>query len=130
MSKQQKLQLVLEKEGSKLWGRVSIDGNLIFDSATTLQALERKLKKAIKDFDGLEDVQFEYAYDLTVFFEKFNFLNQSKIAELAGINPGLIRQYSSGHKQPSREQVGKIENAIRELGAKLKSVQLSSKAYA
>ena len=129
MSKQQKLQLVLEKEGSKLWGRVSIDGNLIFDSATTLQALERKIKKAIKDFDGLEDIQFEYAYDLTVFFEKFNFLNQSKIAELAGINPGLIRQYSSGHKQPSREQVGKIENAIRELGAKLKSVQLSSKAY-
>ena len=120
----------MEKEGSKLWGRVSIDGNLIFDSATTLQALERKLKKAIKDFDGLEDVQFEYAYDLTVFFEKFNFLNQSKIAELAGINPGLIRQYSSGHKQPSREQVGQIENAIRELGAKLKSVQLSSKAYA
>ena len=130
MSKQQKLQLVLEKEGSKLWGRVSVDGNLVFDSATTLQALEKKLKKALNDFEGLEEVEFEYAYDLTVFFEKFNFLNQSKIAELAGINPGLIRQYSSGHKQPSKEQVGKIENAIHELAGKLKSVQLSSKTYA
>ncbi len=130
MSKQHKLRLILEKEGSKLWGRVSVGENLVFDSATTLQALEKKLKKALSDFEGLEEVEFEYAYDLTVFFEQFNFLNQSKIAELAGINPGLIRQYSSGHKQPSKEQVGKIENAIRELASRLKSVQLSSKAYA
>ncbi|MEO6721505.1 MAG: hypothetical protein ABIN67_14145 [Ferruginibacter sp.] len=130
MSNQQKLQLILEKEGSKIWGRVSVDENLVFDSATTLQALEKKLKKTLKDFEGLEEVQFEYAYDLTFFFEQFDFLNQSKIAELAGINPGLIRQYSSGHKQPSKEQVTKIESAIRELANKLKSVQLSTKSYA
>ena len=130
MSKQQKFQLILEREGNKIWGRVSIDENLVVDSATTLQALEKKLKKALKDFEGLEDVEFVYAYDLTVFFEQFNFLNQSKIAELAGINPGLIRQYSSGHKQPSKEQVAKIESAIRGIAAKLKTVQLSSKSYA
>jgi len=130
MSKQKKLQLILEKEGSKIWGRVSVDENLVFDSATTLQALEKKLRKALKEFEGLNEIEFEYAYDLTVFFEQFNFLNQSKIAELAGINPGLIRQYSSGHKQPSKEQVSKIETAIRHLADKLKSVQLSSKSYA
>jgi len=130
MLRQQKIQLILEKEGNKLWGRVSINGNLLVDSAVNLQALERKLKKALRDFEGIEEIQFEYAYDLTVFFEQFNFLNQSKIAELAGINPGLIRQYSSGHKQPSKEQVGKIENAIRKLGGRLKSVHLSAKGYA
>ena len=130
MIKQRKLQLILEKEDGKLWGRVSVGENLVFDSATTLQALEKKLIKALKDFEGLDEIRFEYAYDLTVFFEQFNFLNQSKIAELAGINPGLIRQYSSGHKQPSKEQVGKIESAIRELARRLKTVQLSSRAFA
>ncbi len=129
MSKHQKLQLILEKEGSKIWGRVSVGENLVLDSATTLQALEKKLRKALKDFEGLKDIEFEYAYDLTVFFEQFNFLNQSKVAELAGINPGLIRQYSSGHKQPSKEQLSKIEIAIREIAGKLKSVQLSSKSF-
>lgn len=128
MPRPRKLQLILEKEGNKLWGRVSVGENLIFDSAATLQLLEKKIKKALNEVEGLGDIQFEYAYDLTVFFEQFNFLNQSKIAELAGINPGLIRQYSSGHKQPSKEQVGKIENAIRELGNRLKAVQLTSKA--
>jgi DNA-binding transcriptional regulator YdaS (Cro superfamily) len=130
MAKKQRLQLILEKEDGKLWGRVSVDGNLLFDSATSLLALEKKLKKALKDFEGLEDVQFEYAYDLTSFFEEYSFLNQSKIAELAGINPSLLRQYSSGHKQPSKVQLGKIEKAIRVLAEKLKSVQLSTKAYA
>jgi ribosome-binding protein aMBF1 (putative translation factor) len=126
MAKQKKLQLILEKEDGKLWGRVSVDGNLVFDSAASLMALEKKLKKALKDFEGMEDVQFEYAYDLTTFFEEYSFLNQSKIAEIAGINPSLIRQYSSGHKQPSKEQLGKIEKAIRVLADKLKSVELST----
>ncbi len=130
MSKNRVIQLTLEKEGSKLWGRVSIDENIIVDSATTLQALEKKMRKAVKDFEGIVDFQFEYAYDLTVFFERYNYLNQSKIAELAGINPGLIRQYSSGHKQPSRDQVAKIEVAIHKLANELKSVQLSSKTFA
>lgn len=85
--------------------------------------------KALVNFEGITDIEFEYAYDLTIFFEEFDFLNQSKIAELAGINPGLIRQYSSGHKQPSMEQVAKIEKAIRGMAEKLSSVQLSSKVY-
>ncbi len=129
MAKQQKLQLILEKEDAKIWGRISVHDNLIFDSATTLQSLEKKIRKALKEFEGLEDVEFEYAYDLTMFFEQFNFLNQSKIAEIAGINPGLIRQYSSGHKQPSKEQVAKIESAVHKIGNRLKTVQLSAKSY-
>lgn len=130
MAKSTKLQLTLERDGNKLWGRVLIEDNLITDSATNLQSLEKKVRKLLKDFEGLDDVEFEYAYDLTVFFEQFNFLNQSKVAELAGINPGLIRQYSSGHKQPSQEQVGKIEKAIRLIAFKLRTVQLSTKALA
>ena len=126
MTKTHKLKLILEKDRGRLWGRVTVGENLVVDTATSLQALERKSRKALKNFEELEAVEFEYAYDLTVFFEQFNFLNQSKIAELAGINPGLIRQYSSGHKQPSKEQVSKIENAIKKMAARLMSIQLSS----
>lgn len=130
MANHQKIQLILERNGNRLWGRVLVEGNLLTDSASSLQILEKKMRKILKDFEGLEDVEFEYAYDLTVFFEQFDFLNQSKVAEIAGINPGLIRQYSSGHKQPSREQVGKIEKAIRLIAIKLRSVRLSSRQYA
>ena len=119
-----KVQLILERESGSLWGRVSYGKELIVDSATTLQALEKKLKKVLNDFHELEDVEFTYAYDLTVFFEKFSFLNQSKIAELSGINPGLLRQYASGVKHPSKEQANKIQLAIRDLANELKAVKI------
>lgn len=119
-----KLQLIIEKEAGILWGRVSYDKNIIVDSATTLQILERKIKKALNDFHDVVEVEFSYAYDLTVFFEQFNFLNQSKVAELSGINPGLLRQYASGVKHPSKEQTSKIQIAIKDLANKLKSVKI------
>ena len=127
MAQHKKIQLILEKEGRKLWGRVSVCDNVIFDSAATIQALKKKMRRALADFEDLKTVEFEYAYDLTVFFEKFNFLNQSKIAEMAGISPGLIRQYSSGHKQPSKEQVGKIQTAVRKMATQLSLVELTTK---
>lgn len=129
MSNIKKISLVLEKEGGTIWGRVQVNDNLFFDSATSLKTLEKKLRKALKDFEAIEEVEFVYAYDLTMFFEQFKFLNQTKIAELSGINPSLIRQYSSGNKQPSKEQVHKIQTAVRQLGNTLKSIQLSAKAY-
>ena len=119
-----KVQLILERESGSLWGRVSYGKELIVDSATTLQALEKKLKKVLNDFHELEDVEFTYTYDLTVFFEKFSFLNQSKIAELSGINPSLLRQYASGVKHPSKEQANKIQFAIRDLANELKAVKI------
>lgn len=128
MTKPIKLRLILEKQGEKIWGRVDLNDNLFVDSAGSILALEKKMRRALLDFEGLKQVDFEYAYDLTMFFEQFSFLNQSKIAELAGINPGLIRQYSSGHKNPSREQVDKIEKAIREMAGKLRTVKLSAKS--
>ena len=118
------IQLILEKEGGKLWGRLTYEENLIADSASSLPLLEKKMRKALKNFHQLEDVSFQYAYDLTAFFETFNFLNQSKIAELAGINAGLLRQYASGVKNPSAAQAKKIQTTIRALAAKLRSVKI------
>ncbi len=119
-----KLQLIIEKDAGTLWGRVSYGSNMIVDSGASMSVLERKLRKALKDCHNLENVEFTYSYDLTVFFDEFSFLNQSKIAELSGINPGLLRQYASGVKHPSREQANKIQVAIKDLANRLKSVKI------
>ena len=121
-----KLLVVLERESGTLWSRVSYNKELIVDSAATLQALKKKLKKVLHDFHELDNVEFDYAYDLTVFFEEFSFLNQTKIAELSGINPGLLRQYASGVKNPSKEQANKIQTAIRDLAGKLRAIKISA----
>src|SRR5215216_1202783 len=96
-----KIILIVEKHKGKLWGRVNYKSNLITDYASNLPALEKKMAKLLSDFHDIKQVSFEHSYDLTVFFEQFNFLKQSKVAELADINPGLFRQYASGVKYPS-----------------------------
>ena len=119
-----KMLLVLEKDKGKLWGRLTYKNNLITDYAANVPALEKKMAKLLKDFHGVKNPSFERSYDLTVFFEQFDFLKQSKIAELAGINPGLLRQYASGVKYPSAAQAMKIEKAVHLLAKELQSVSL------
>ena len=120
-----KLLLIIEKDKGKLWGRVNYKNNLITDYAANIPALEKKMTRLLKDFHGVEKVSFDRSYDLTVFFEEFNFLKQSKIAELAGLNPGLLRQYASGVKYPSAAQAQKIEDAVHELARELGAVSLA-----
>ena len=78
------------------------------------------MQKALKNFHDLPKVEFNHSYDLTVFFEEYNFPKQSKIAELAGMNPGLLRQYASGVKNPSPDQAKRIEKAVHDFANELK----------
>ena len=120
----EKINLIIEKgEDGKLWGRIDFRNNLMTDFAATVEMLEKKMRKLIKDFYDV-DVVFDYSYDVSAFFENFDFLNQTKIADLSGINPSLLRQYASGVKHPSAQQAKKIEIVIHKLAKELKSVSL------
>lgn len=71
------------------------------------------------------DITFTIEYDLTALFEVFNAIKISSIAELAGINKGLMRQYASGVKSASSTQAKKVETAIRHLGERLMRVTVA-----
>ena len=68
-------------------------------------------------------LEFSYKYDLQSFFNYFSFLNISKIAEVAGINPSLMRQYASGVANVGEKQYDKIRIAIKKIGNELVSAQ-------
>lgn len=120
--------LIIEKADEGYLGRVEYDDNLVVDEAEDLYSLEKKIKKALKSFHGLnpDEVNFDYRYDLTVLFEKFNYLKISIVAELAGVNPSLLRQYVTGIKHPSASQAKKIEETIHKIGKELKQVHVYS----
>lgn len=65
------------------------------------------------------NLDFIYKYDLQSFFDYFSFLNVSKIAELAGINPSLMRQYTSGVSNAGQKQYDKIKKAIKKIEQEL-----------
>lgn len=125
-------QLIVEKADGDLWGRVNIKNNLIIETATTLEALKKKMKQLILDFEQIEVTDFRVSYDLTSFFENHNYLNISDVAKRARISPALMRHYAAGVKFPSEERVSAIEQAIHDIGKELTRVRLhkSRREYA
>lgn len=120
------LELVIEKAEDQIWGRVQFNDNLISDFASSISELESKITALLADFEGVDQksIQFEHHYDIHALFQKFDFLNISKIAVHAGMNPSLLRQYASGIKNPSAEQAKKIEKTLRQLAHELEQANV------
>jgi len=74
--------------------------------------------------DELKDVQFVYKYDIASMFNYYNWINVSKFARKAGVNPSLMRQYKRGKTYISDNQKGKIESVLHSLGNELAAIKL------
>lgn len=67
----------------------------------------------------IPELSFVFKYDMQAFFNYFPFLNVSKIAERAGINPSQMRQYASGVSKASQKQYDKMRKAISAISHEL-----------
>jgi len=74
--------------------------------------------------DELKDVQFVYKYDIASMFNYYNWINVSKFARRAGVNPSLMRQYKKGKTYISDNQKRKIESVLHTLGNELAAIKL------
>lgn len=72
----------------------------------------------------LQNIEFEYKYDIASLFNYYNFINVSKFAKAAGINASLMRQYKSGNQYISENQVLKIEEALHKIAHEMSAIKL------
>lgn len=89
------------------------------DMLLAFQEMKELLLEEGKDIPELE---FIYHYDMKSFFDYFNFLNVSKVAERAGINPSLMRKYSSGIVCAREPQYRKLQKAVHAFVKELQEV--------
>ncbi len=134
----QKIEVIVEVKDGILWGIVENKGNFTpAPYGETVNDLKKSLKQLVKDYQqnegkkdkfwskvNAENMDIEISYDLQAFFKEFNEIKISSLAESAKLNPSLLRQYASGNKYPSSDQVKKIESAVQELGKKLRHVSI------
>ncbi len=73
--------------------------------------------------DDLKNTTFVYKYDMPSFLNYYDYLNMTKLANMSGINPSLMRQYKRG-QYISEKQVSKIQTAIHKIGKELLAVRL------
>lgn len=69
------------------------------------------------------NVDFEYKYDFSGFFEKFKFINATELANAIGINSSLLRQYKTGKAVASAKKKQEIEQGIHKLAHSLLTVK-------
>jgi len=72
----------------------------------------------------LQDVEYEYKYDIASLFNYYDFINVSKFAQIVGINASLMRQYKSGNQYISENQVLKIEDALHKIANEIAAIKL------
>lgn len=128
-----RIEVIIEKNDGLLWGRVEGQGRFMPTpyGSTTTKVVEN-LKELLVDYvkhEGSKDPywsavdlansEFVFSYDLESYFQEHDYLKISSVAEQAGLNPGLVRQYASGVKYPSGAQAKKIRVAIKKIAKEL-----------
>jgi len=110
-----------------------LDGYVI--ARDTVEKLKKDLREGILfHVEGLYeeekqewmtgDYDFEFVFkDIPSLVEAYsNYINQSSLARISGINEGQMRQYTSGVKRPTKRTLQRIEFGIRQYAHELQSV--------
>ena len=114
---------IIEKDGNG-YGVYTPDlkDSVISGSGMSVEAAKADFLTAYKEV--IDDLTFEYKYDVSAFFNQFDCINASKFAALAGISPSLMRHYKLGDQYISEKQLEKIESAAHELGRRLLAISM------
>jgi predicted RNase H-like HicB family nuclease len=135
-SKLEKALIRMEKSEDGYWASVEkLPGCYSFGK--TVDAALGNIRKAIEEHISdleetgtevpelfLQPFELQIKYDLQTLFEAFNFINKSAFAQLAGINPSLLRQYTKGIAFASDKQKAKINQAIQSISHNLENACL------
>jgi predicted RNase H-like HicB family nuclease len=128
--------VLIEKDGNGYSAVITNFQSTIWGSGDSVKEAKADLMNSIEEVrqsylesgeespDNLEDISFEYKYDVSALFNAFSFLNTSKFAERIGISPSLMRHYKAGGTYISDTQAKKIEAGLHQIAQELLAVSL------
>ena len=131
-----KAKVLIEKDDNGYSAVITNFKSTIFGEGRTVEEAKSDLMNSIEEIkesyasdgrespDALDNITFEYQYDVSALFNAFDFLNASKLAERIGISPSLMRHYKGGDTDISAAQAKKIEKGLHQIGRELLSVTL------
>lgn len=129
--------LIVEKSNGEYW--VTVDGldgcftvgaslkEAIDNAQTSIEEhiealLDSGIEKDIPSIFLKKPYTFQVKYDLQSLFEEYSIINKSALAQIAGINSSLLRQYSTGLAFASEKQRDKIVSVLNQIGTSLSQV--------
>lgn len=110
---------------STIWGTGKSVKEALEDLNNSIEEMKIIYKEECRQSpDDLENLDFEYQFDISALFNAFSFLNISRFAERVGISPSLMRHYKAGDTYISAAQAKKIEAGLHQIARELETVSL------
>lgn len=69
-----------------------------------------------------ENLEINYEYSLSGFFEAFPFINATEFAKVVGLNPSLMRRYKLGIGGISQKQKQKLQTEFSKIVGRMAAV--------
>ncbi len=111
-----------QTENAILGGYLSATGKTVQEAKEDLaECLEEAREDLEAEGKTFPDVEFTYKYDLQSFFNYFSFLNVSDIAKRSGVNPSLMRQYTSGVKNAGERTYQRLSACVQSITRELEA---------
>ncbi len=97
-------------------------GDTVAEAKADLYACYNEMKE-LEEEEGrsIPDLEYTFKYDIQSFFNNFPYLNISRVAEMAHINPTLMRQYACGVTKAGEKQYDKLQEAVKNISMQLAS---------
>jgi hypothetical protein len=87
-------------------------------SYNEMKNLHNELKKPFAE------AEFEFLYDMPSFLQYYtNYFSLAGLSRLTGIHQGQLSHYITGHRNPSRKTIEKIDSSIRHFAKNLSRVE-------
>lgn len=129
---------VEKTEDGIYWGTTQNIPGVVTADGSNLEDLKNNLKEALEIYietaeehakeiyaELSKGFELEFEIELSQVFKKFEVLNKSEFAKLIGINPALMRKYTSDKgTYISEKRAKEIEQGLHRLGEELLSVKI------
>ncbi len=111
-----------QTENAILGGYLTATGKSVQEAKEDLRECLEEAKEDLEaEGKTFPEIEFTYKYDLQSFFDYFSFLNVSDIAKRAGVNPSLMRQYTSGVKNAGEKTYQRLAACVQNIGRELET---------
>ena len=130
-----RIKAIIEKAGDGGYG-IYAEGMPLFSSGLTeeearneFESLVHEQAEYMKESQGeypdwySDDVEIDYHYDMSGFFQAFPFINVSEFAKSLDINPSLMRKYKSGIAKAGEKQKDLIQRKFDDIVSRLSTVR-------
>ena len=101
------------------------DGKTVYDAIEDFKASYLEMKSVYKE-EGLNfvEAEFEFLYDTSSFLNYYtNYFSLAGLSRLTGIHQGQLSHYVNGTRNPSKQTIQKINDAIQAFAKNLSQVQ-------